>query len=149
MEAIISLWISHYVNNRIPESSVGHFCRVKILNRNLENSAWTFQLWRGADNMVPTVACWILTTQRTNSDSISSRKQSRAVKCQFSIYNEETFLRGEFVRHSTYGAIEVSAVSLSIRIEVRLHGSFLASRLKMSETTTSSFVVVGKTLTPS
>ena len=35
---------------------------------------------KGADNMEAAIACRILNTQLTNSDSIPSRKQSRAVE---------------------------------------------------------------------
>ena len=45
------------------------------------------------------------------------------------------------MRNSTYGVIEVQAVSLLPRIEVHLRISFLASRLfKLSKITTSSLV---------
>ena len=45
------------------------------------------------------------------------------------------------MRNSTYGVIEVQAVSLLPRIEVHLHISFLARRLfKMSKITTSPLV---------
>ena len=50
------------------------------------------------------------------------------------------------MRNSTYGVIEVQAVSLLPRIEVHLRISFLASCLfKMSKITTSS--LVGNTFT--
>ena len=46
---------------------------------------------------------------------------------------KRTFLRCEFMRNSTYGVIEVQAVSLLPRIEVHLRISFLASRLNVKD----------------
>ena len=59
--------------------------------------------------MEAAVACRILNIQRTNSDSVSSRKQlSRAVKIpNTASAMQRNFLSREFMRNSTYGVIEV------------------------------------------
>ena len=85
---------------------------------------------------------WPSSWNRTNSDSFSSRKQKKSSQnTNAASTMKGKFLRREFMRNSTYGAIEVQAVSLLPRLEVHLCISFLASRLfKMSEITTSSLV---------
>ena len=58
--------------------------------------------------MVATVVCRILSSAHTNSDSVSSRKQGRAVrKTNTASTMKRNVLRREFMRNSTYSVIEV------------------------------------------
>ena len=68
--------------------------------------------------------------KRTNSDSVSSRKQKKSSQnTNTASTMKRNFLRRAFMRNSTYGVIEAQALSLLPRIEVHLRISFLASRL--------------------
>ena len=70
----------------------------------------------------------------TNSDSFSSRKQKKSSQnTNAASTMKRNFLRLEFMRNSTYGVIEVQAVSLLPRIEVHLRISFLANRLNVKD----------------
>ena len=61
------------------EGSQSRSAHARAVNGNLKKLN-DFQVWSGADNVVVTVAYRILSSQRSNSDSVSSRKQRRAVK---------------------------------------------------------------------
>ena len=64
--------------------------------------------------------------KRTNSDSVSSRKQKKSSKnTTTASAMKSNFLRREFIRNSTFGVIEAQAVSLLPRIEVHLRISCL------------------------
>ena len=72
--------------------------------------------------------------KRTNSDSVSSRKQKKSTQnTNTASTMKRNFSRREFLRNSTYGVIEAQAVSLLPRIEVHLRISFLACRLNVRD----------------